>query len=157
MPKLYTVTKLIAYTHLSELNLATSTAVHDGWLVNPSGFSHMDGKFTSSITTEVEKILLPLGNQLTELVRVAQQLYDERAKEMYSSLRLPIDARVTTLDHETRYDSCTTAEQGHFEFGGRKFALAKCVQRQFDEPFLAVVRYHNPLKPALQTHSVYQQ
>ena len=157
MSRHYTVTKLIARANLTELNLATSDAVRDGWVVNAAGFAHLGGQFTAAVTTEVEQILMPLGTRLNELMSMAQDLHVQRAKEMYSSLRLPMDAQVAALDRETRYHACTSAEQGHFEFDGRMFALAKCVQRQFDEPFLAVVRYHRPLKPALQNHSVYQQ
>jgi hypothetical protein len=157
MGKHYTVTKLVARSSLTELNLASSDAARDGWVINTTGFAHLDGQFTFSVSAEVEEILMPLGSRVSELLSMAQDLYGQRAKEMYSSLRLPMDAQVVALEPETLYHACTSAEQGHFEFDGCMFALAKCYERQFDQPFLAVIRYHRPLRPALQSHSVYQQ
>ena len=41
MSRHYTVTKLIARANLTELNLATSDAVRDGWVVNAAGFASL--------------------------------------------------------------------------------------------------------------------
>jgi hypothetical protein len=149
----YVVKKILFETSISQLNLLMADSVRDGWTIEERSFSENKGFFTVTVLTEVEDILLPLEGDCGEL-RLAAKAHYESGKPYGCGLdrAIPQPFVIQTLESETRYEGCTT-----FEFKGQKFALARCIRRQFEAPFIAVISYQVPLTPARQSHTVYQR
>jgi hypothetical protein len=152
------IKKILFESSISRLNLLMANSVRDGWTIEERSFSESKGCFTVTALTEVEDILLPLEGDCQELRAAAKAHYESGKPNDFGLDRaIPQPFVIQTLESETRYEGCTTFESSHFDFKGEKFALARCIRRQFEAPFIAVISYQVPLTPARQSHTVYQR
>lgn len=153
----YKVKKILSGRDSNEINFLMANAVCDGWSVEQFTVSERTGQITAIAGTEVNEILLPLGSDAEEVLRMAQSLYSERLNRICDALQVRADERILPLKPETRYEKCVTVNAGHFEFNNQKFALAKCTQRANELPFLALVSYQVPINVSRHSHTAYQR
>jgi hypothetical protein len=153
----YKIKKILIGKNSNEINFLMANAVCDGWNVEQFSVSERSGHITAIASTDVNEILLPLGEDKDEILNMAQSLYAERLNRICDALQVNADEKICHLVPETRYEKCVTVHSGNFEFNGRKFALAKCTQRINEPPFLALVAYQVPSNFSRHSHTAYQR
>jgi hypothetical protein len=157
MSSSYQVKKVLIGRDSKEINFLMANAVCDGWSVEEFSISERTGHITAIVATKVSEMLTPLGDDTNEILSSARSWYGDRLNRISDALQIKAHEKIHSLVPETRYENCVTVSAGHFEFKDRKFALAKCVQRINESPFLAIVSYQVPLNVSRQSHTVYQR